>query len=241
MCNKDYYGNYYEDEFEPTEEEMEEQDGMENIEVKVEKENIKIEFNTENFAAGIMRVVAAEVKENIYSEIVNEIKSEVLDDIKEKIQYAVGDIIKSIVKDFMENEKICIGGSNVWDDEPKEELTLLQYAKRCVKGCIEESRFRIVKSIKEDRYNKGRYRAETEECTFKEYLMRHLGIDDEVKSYLDKQVDEVRKQVNSDVKAAFDESTKSMLSNAVLQVLMANDTYKKIQRNISCIADRPQE
>ena len=136
---------------------------------------------------------------------------------------------------------ICIGGSNVWDDEPKEELTLFQYAKRCVKDCIENSRFRIVKSFEKDRYNRGRYRAETQEYTFEEYLHQHLGIDDEVKSYLDKQVDEVRQQVNRDVKAAFDESTKAMLSNAVLQVLMANDTYKKIEGNIACIADRPQE
>ena len=68
--------------------------------------------------------------------------------------------------------------------------------------------------LEKDRYNKGRYRAETKEYTFEEYLLQHLGIDDEVKSYLDKQVDEVRQQVNRDVKAAFDESTKAMLSNA---------------------------
>ncbi len=54
-------------------------------------------------------------------------------------------------------------------------------------------------------------------------------------------MDEVRQQVNRDVKAAFDESTKAMLSSAVLQVLMANDTYKKIESNISSIADKEQE
>ena len=235
------YDDYYDEEYEPTQEEMEEMDGMENTEVTMEKENLKIEFNTENFASGIMQAVAAEVKKNLYGEIVSEIKNEVLGDIREKIQYATSDIIKDIVRDFMNNEKICIGGSNVWDDEPKEELTLFQYAKRCVKDCIENSRFRIVKSFEKDRYNRGRYRAETQEYTFEEYLHQHLGIDDEVKSYLDKQVDEVRQQVNRDVKAAFDESTKAMLSNAVLQVLMANDTYKKIEGNIACIADRPQE
>ncbi len=235
-----YYDDYDED-YEPSQEEMEEMDGMENTEVKMEKEDLKIEFNTENFALGIIQVVAAEEKKNLYSEIVAEIKSEVLGDIKEKIQYAASDIIKGIVQDFMDNEKIQIGGSSVWDDEPKEELTLTQYAKRCVKDCIENSRFRIVKSFEKDRYNKGRYRAETQEYTFEEYLLQHLGIDNEVKNYLDKQVDEVRQQVNRDVKAAFDESTKTMLSNAVLQVLMANDTYKKIESNISCIADRQQE
>ncbi|MCI9490096.1 hypothetical protein AALC75_01960 [Lachnospiraceae bacterium 48-42] len=233
--------DYYDEDYEPTQEEMEECDGMENTEIKVEKESLKIEFNTENFAAGIIRAVAADVKKNIYNEIVAEIKSEVLEGIKEKIQYAASDIIKGIVQDFMDKEKVQIGGSSVWDDEPKEEMTLTQYAKRCVKDCIENSRFRIVKGFEKDRYNRGRYRAETKEYTFEEYLLQHLGIDDEVKCYLDKQVDEVRQQVNRDVKAAFDESTKAMLSNAVLQVLMANDTYKKIEGNIACIADRPQE
>ena len=227
----------YED-YEPTEEEMEEQDGMENTEVVMGKENLKIEFNTENFAAGIMQAVAYEVKKNLYSEIVSEIKSEVLKDIKEKIQYATGDIIKGIVQDYMDNEKIHVGGSSVWDETPKEELTMMQYAKRCIKDCIENSRFKIVKTIKKDRYRNSGYRTETEEYSFAEYLQKHLGIDDEIKNYLDEQVDEVRKQINSDVKNAFDESTKTMLSNAVLQVLMANDTYKKIQDNIAGIADK---
>lgn len=233
-----YYDGYGEDGYEPTDGEMEEYEGMENTGVMIGKEDLKIEFNTENFARGIMRAVSAEVKENLYSEIVEEIKGEVLDGIKEKIQYAASDIIKGIIQDFMDNEKVQVGGSSIWDNEPKEELTLTQYAKRCVKDCIENNRFRIVKSYEEDRYNKGRYRAETQEWTFSEYLLQHLGIDNEVKVYLDKQVDEVRQQVNHDVKAAFDESTKTMLSNAVLQVLMANDTYKKIENNISSIADR---
>lgn len=234
------YFDDYEDDYEPTQEEMEEQDGMENTNASVEKGILEIKFNTENFAAGIMRSVVLEVKKNLYSEIVKEIKDEVLEDIKEKIQYATGDIIKGIVQDFMDHEKVSIGGYSIWDDEPKEELTLLQYAKRCVKDCIENSRFRIVKSFERDRYRE-KYTAKTQEYTFEEYLLQHLGIDDEVKSYLDKQVDEVRQQVNRDVKAAFDESTKAMLSNAVLQVIMANDTYKKIESNISSIADKTQE
>ena len=83
--------DYYEDDYEPTVEEMEEQDGMENTDVVIGKESLRIEFNTENFAAGIMRAVAAEVKKSLYGEIVKEIKKEVLDDIKKKVQCATGD------------------------------------------------------------------------------------------------------------------------------------------------------
>lgn len=231
----------YEEEYEPTVEEMEEMDGMENTEVRIEKEQLEIKFNTENFALGIMQAVVSEVKKNLYKEIIAEIKKECLDDIKEKIQLSVHEIIKDIVVDFMENEKVVVGGDSIWDDEPREELSLMQYSKRCIKQILENGKFKVLKKLIPDKYSRERYRAETEEYSFEGYLIANLGIGNEVKAYLDKQVDEVRKQVNKDVKDAFDDSTKQMLSNAVLQVLMANDTYRKIEANIACIADKNQE
>lgn len=229
---------WYDEEYEPTEEEMAEMDGMENTEVKVEEQKMIIEFDTTNFANGIMVAVAGRVKQELYKEIVNEIKNECLEDIKEKIQLQTGEIIRGIINDFMENEKVTIGGSGIWDETPKEELTLMQYAKRCVKDIIEKQKFETVVAIEEDRYGRGRYKAKTEKWTFDEYLQAHLGIDNEVKAYLDKEIEEIRKEINKNVKTAFDESTRAMLSQAVLNVLMANDTYKKIEGSIASIADR---
>lgn len=40
------------------------------------------------------------------------------------------------------------------------------------------------------------------------------------------------------MKKTFDNSTKNMLSNAVLGILSANDTYRQIENNIKCIADK---
>lgn len=51
-------------------------------------------------------------------------------------------------------------------------------------------------------------------------------------------MDDIRKQVNTTMKETFDNSTKSMLSNAVLSILSANDTYRQIENNIKCIADK---
>lgn len=225
----------YEDEYEPTQEEMEENDGMENTDVNVEKEKIKIEFNTENFASGIMMAVVAEVKKNIYREVIDEIKKEVLGDIKEEIKNNANTIIREILDDYVENEIITIGSNSPWDDTPKEEMTIKQYMKRCVKECIESGKFRVPTGEKTSRGDKYK------EYGFMEYVNEHLKMDSDIKKYLDASIDEVRKRVNSDVKAAFDESTKAMLSSAVLQVLMANDTYKKIESNIACIADKEKE
>lgn len=232
-----WYEDYDED-YEPDEDKMEEYDGMENTESKMIGENLEIKFNTVNFANGIIGAVTAEVKKNLYKEIVNEIKQECLEGMKKKIQLQVNQIIKDIVVDFMENEKVQVGGSSVWDDEPREELTLMQYSKRCIKNCIDDRKFTSITGLEEDRYERGRYKAKTEEWTFEAYLQHHLGIDNEVKAYFDEEIDKVRKQVNKDVKKAFDDSTRTMLSQSVLNVLMANDTYKKIEKNIACIADK---
>ena len=55
---------------------------------------------------------------------------------------------------------------------------------------------------------------------------------------IDREIKTIRDDVNSKVKSMFDSSTKQMLSEAVLNVLMANDTYKKIESNIGSIASK---
>ena len=76
----------------------------------------------------------------------------------------------------------------------------------------------------------GDYWDDTEE---KEYTVEQY-----IKKDLDKFMDDIRKQVNKTMKETFDNSTKSMLSTAVLNILGANETYRQIENNIKCIADK---
>ena len=55
-----------------------------------------------------------------------------------------------------------------------------------------------------------------------------------------REIDQIRKNINTRIKDMFDSSTRQMLSDNVLQVLMANETYQKIQGNIACIADKKE-
>lgn len=227
---------YYDEDYEPTQEEMEEMDGLESTKVEHNNDVININFNTENFANGIVTAVVQSLKENIYKEVVNQIRKECLEDIREKIQVQTGEIIKEIIDDYMNTEKIAVGGNSVWDDEPKEELTFIQYVKRCMKNIINNGRFKVVKSVEKNRYS-DTYVIKTEDFSFDEYIKANCGIDNEVKAYLDKEVDKMRQKINKDIKTVFDESTRNMLSQSVLNILMANDTYKKIESNIASIAN----
>lgn len=229
---------YFDDDYSLSEDEIEMEEGTESTKVKFDHNKMRIDFDASCFAEGIIREVAANVKKNLYEEIITEIKKDIVGDMKETVRNSCNEIVKDIVNDFMENEKVKINYS-VWDEKESEELTLKQYSKRCIKECIESGEFSVVTGVDKD-YS-GRYRSKTQKYSFSEWIQNGLGIGNETKAYFDSEIDKIRKQVNADVKNAFDESTKTMLSQAVLQVLMANDTYKKIEQNISCIADRTEK
>lgn len=234
-----YYDDYCEDEYEPTVEELEEMDGMENTDVKVGAEELEIKFNTENFAAGIVSAVTAAVKKNLYNEIVAEIKKEVLKDMKETIHNQANAVIKEIIDEYVNTEKIKIGGNGFWDNEPLREYSMREYAKKCIADAIKKQEFRVVTGVEKNRY--GEVRAKTEKFDFDTYIRSELAIGSDIKEFIDKQIAEVRDNVNKGVKDMFDSSTKAMLSESVLKLLMANDTYKKIESNIACIASRTEE
>lgn len=233
--------NYEDYEEEPTQEEMEEFDGMENTDVKIKPENLVIKFNTVNFANGIIAEVTHKVKEALYKQIIDELKKDILVDMKEQIKLSAHEIIKEIIDDYMENEKLTIGSSSFWDDDLKEVLSMKQFAKRCIKQAIEKGEFSIFEGFKESRYNKGCYEASCKKVSFQEYIKDNLGITNEMKQYINSQINDIRKQINGNIKDMFDASTKQLLADNVLQVLMANDTYQKIQNNIACIADNRKE
>lgn len=225
----------YEEDYESTQEEFEEMEGQNSTKTTFKGEKISIVFDTTNFAQGIINEVRNEVKKNLYCEIVDEIKKEVLDgNMKDKINVATHKIIKEMIDDYIQNEKITVGG-NFWDDEPAQEYTMKEYAKKCIRECIENQEMKVVTGVDNRRSGNNII---TTTLKFAEYIRSEMGIGNEAKAYFDAQISEVKKQINVDIKNAFDESTKTMLSEAVLNVLMANETYRKIESNISCIADR---
>ena len=191
-----YYDEDWEEE--PIQEEYEEYEGARATNTTMTHEKLKIEFDTENFANGIVSAVTSEVKKNLEASIIEKIKKEVLDDLKEKIRLSTHEIIKDIIIDFMENEKIKVGGSSFWDDEPLKEFTMTEYAKKCIGDAIKNDRFRIVTSYEKDRYNN--YRANTKEFTFSDYIRAELAVGNDIKEYIDKQVVEIKNNVNSDIK-----------------------------------------
>lgn len=187
-------------------------------------QTLKIEYDMEDMVLGIKEAVKEELKpeiaEEIRAEIKAEIKAEIMNKVKEQIPDDTEVWLKSIMEDIYNTEIIKVGGG--WNEDAKE-YTLKEYV-------IEQIKDRIVNNDcdSEDRYSK---------TSFNEWF-RDKCVDSEIQKVINREIRTIRDDVNSKVKNMFDSSTKQMLSETVLNVLMANDTYKKIESNIGSIASK---
>lgn len=216
---------YYDEDYEPTEEELDQMDGEESTETEFDFEKLQINFDVENFAKGI----ATAVKKTLKKEIIADLKKSVLEDLKDDIQKNIATMSEEIVREVYENEKVILGG---WGEE-KQEVSVKQYLLNAIRDSFKDGKF-ITKE-------KGRWGdVETTEVSIKEYIDKKINFS-AIQKDIDREVDGIRKDINRKIEDIFNSSTKQMLSDNVLKVLMANETYQKIQSNIACIADKKEE
>lgn len=213
----------YED-YGPTQEEEDMVAGMESTDAKFDWKNLKVEVDMENFAAGIIH----EVRRTLKDEIVKELKESFMKELKDDIMEHIKDISLELVKDVYDNEKVIVGG---WGED-KKEYTVRQYILMKVQNTFKDGVFTFGKK---DRWGD---REETK-VYLQDYIDSELNFS-KFEKEINSQVDKIRRDINKRISDTFDASTRQMLSDNVLKVLMANDTYKKIQDNIAGIADKTQ-
>ena len=135
-----------------------------------------------------------------------EIKTIVNDDIKKKVSAEIESQIKSVVEEEIQNfmsKDITIGGG--WC-EPERTLTRQQYLAETI-----------------------------------ENVLTHKFKSDAMKSYAEKEVEgairiferKLKDEINASIKTCFNEATRQTLTDNVVQMLMCNDTYKRLADSMS--------
>lgn len=190
---------------------------------------MKAIIDMENLEAMIERNLNDHLEVIISKQVESCIESKVEELAKNIIAEKVAENFRKFVDEYISTTKIRIGGNSYWDDEEVKELTVEQYIKYELKNRLESKKLRVKSN---NRYS------DYEEVSFEDYIKSQFNANDIIKADLDSFLDEVRKKINQTVKNTFDKSTKDMLSNTVLSILTANDTYRKIENNIKCIADK---
>lgn len=219
------YGDYdeYDDIYEQAEQAV-----REDSETKVESVispdgDLNFTVGISGLAKEIMWSVRAELKKDLMESIKKQMITEVQPVIKELIQSGAKDFVANLMTEITEKDEITIGGG--WDSTAKT-ITYKDFVKQEVKQRVESGEIRM-------RDNRGNDRT----VKFKDYIIDNC-VNAEIVKYMSNEVDSIRKDINSRVKDIFDTQTKNMLSETVMSVIMSSDTYRKIDGNIKCIADK---
>lgn len=182
---------------------------------------------------GLGQIIESTVNDNLKSVINKQVEKCVekkIDELaKSVIAEKVSENFQRFVDEYIATTKIKVGGNSYWDDEEAKEFTVEQYIKYELKKRLESKKLKVK--------SKNGY-SDYSEVTFEEYINRAFSPDELIKDELYEFMDDVRKKINKTMQETFDKSTKDMLSSTVLNILTANDTYRKIENNIKCIADK---
>ena len=190
---------------------------------------MKVTIDLENLESLVQNTIETNI-ENIVKEQIGKTVKNVADDLAEEvIKEKVTDNFQRFVDDYISNTKIKVGGS-YWNDEEEKEYTVEQYIKKELKDRLDSNKLRIK--------NKSSFCNDYVSITFEEYIKKKFNPDEMIGNMLDEFMDGIRKQVNETMQKTFDDSTKNMLSSTVLSILGANETYRQIENNIKCIADK---
>lgn len=179
-----------------------------------------------------------EIAEGVLSKVLDEtiqdtIKKIVSDIIKEKykdiIKEQVSVMLKEQLDNMIYNHKIQVGG-DYFSNEPAREVTIAQLTNEKVREFVTNQQFTIKDSWGDKKIK-----------TFDEYIREKLNVDGEVKKQLNSYIADIRNDINNKIKDMFTESTRNLLSDSILNLLQQNETYKRIETNISSIASNKNE
>ena len=190
---------------------------------------MKFTFEMDNLQEIIEKSVSSNIEEAVKAQVEDTIKEQVQKMGEKSISDAVSKNFKEFVDDYIANTKITVRKEDFWGDAEKNEYTVEQYIKKCLKDCLDYQKFNT-----KDRngYNK--------EVNFSDYIKDKYTsyIDNEIKKTMDKYFKDIRDQINRTMKETFDNSTKDMLSSTVLGILTQNNTYRQLESTIRSIATK---
>ena len=183
---------------------------------------------------GLQSVAEESLKEVLSGSIKDTVTKIVQDSIKENykdiIEERVSTMLAGQIDNMLYNHKVQIGGDYL-SDEPAREVTIAKLTDEKVKEYIENNQFTT-----KDRY--GEY---TRIKTFQEYIDEKLCLNTKEQKELNSFVEDTRYNINEKMKKMFDDSTRTLLSDSILNLLQQNETYRRIETNISTIASKGNE
>lgn len=198
---------------------------------KEERENIiKIDFTVsqdqleQKVSDTVMRQLEAKIINRLVDNCMarferdfSALQNEVLCYARESITKKIQEVTDNIYDNFI----VQVPVSTSWNSEtvptPLKTFVLNKIQEQIEKGVLE--------------YRDG---YSTKSVSFTDYFKNKINKDitDEAGKIINSKMEEVKQEVNKNLQTAFESATKQMLSEQVFNILMSNDTYRKIENGI---------
>lgn len=172
-----------------------------NVEGCAKEDEFKITLDIPELTGFIKHTIHNTVKSSIYQLIETHVKSIVDNEIKNVAEAYVNESLKKVIDEEIKgymNKDITIGGG--WR-EIERTLTRNEYLSECISKVLDER-------LKPEEIKK----IVTESCH----------------SAIDSNLSKLKNDVNQGIKKNFDDATRKALSDNVVSMLMAGDTYKRL-------------
>lgn len=172
------------------------------------------------------KIVETALNENLETVITNSVNSlaenAVQKNAKVIIEKIVNREISKYIRQYIETATIAIGGG--WNEEFKT-FTVKEYLQNQINECLETRTFKT-----KDTYGGS------SNISFEDFVKKQINMNNEIEKKLQGFVKEIRKDVGENINQVFTDSIKNALSETVLQMLTATETYKNISNQVKMIA-----
>jgi hypothetical protein len=185
-----------------------------NTNLEVKKCGVNIEIDGDFMIEYIKNTLENTIASEAHSAALTEVKNIIDDEVKDEIKNALKEKIDKVTDEAITeylNGEITVGGG--WLEEERK-LTRTQYLSELIEKSLK-------KQMDTDHLQRvAREIAESKINSFTRQL---------------------REDINKDIQNCFDTATRQTLTDNVVSLLMSNDTYKKLSKNMGELLALPQE
>lgn len=186
---------------------------------------MKVTIDLENLQNIIESVLNKNIETVVKEKVSDLISEQIKNTAKEQIEEICNKRMSDFVEEYIKTTKITVGGGFYSDDEIKE-YTVEQYIKNQLAEIMKNQSF---KTYGKDDW--GRSRKE-KEITFEDFVKETFDVNSIVKREIERFISETKRKISDNIKSVFDNATKNMLSENVFNILMASESYQKINDSI---------
>jgi len=187
---------------------------------------MSLKVDLESLKKDIVSSVKRELKDDILKDIKNELIKQTytetvkpqLEEIKTTIANLVAELLKKEVELYYTEKKITVGGG--YSGEDVKEYTIQEYTQELLSKSMKEGRIS---------FNKSKYKSDFYKID--EYILDKC-IASETKSFMDKRLQSIQRDIDKKVKDTFTTKVETMMSEVALGVLKSNATYNEITQKL---------